>query len=45
MKRQFLTKKKFEKCDMTFVNLEKPLEYFMIQENLRSDNLTEYYFM
>ena len=29
---------------MTSVNLEKTLEYFKIQESLRSENLTEYYF-
>ena len=32
MKRQFLTKNFFEKCDMTSVNLEKTLEYLKIQE-------------
>ena len=32
MKRQFLTKHFFEKCDMTSVNLEKTLEYLKIQE-------------
>ena len=42
MTRQFL-KKKFEKCNMRSVNLEKTLEYFKIQEILRSENLTAYY--
>ena len=28
---------------MTSVNLEKNLEYFKIQESLRSENLTKYY--
>ena len=28
---------------MTSVNLEKILEYLMIKEGLRSENLTEYY--
>ena len=43
MKRQFLPKKSFEKCDVTSVNLEKTLEYLKIQESLPSENLTEYY--
>ena len=37
-------KKKFEKSDMTPVNFEKTLEYFKIQEILRSENLTNYWF-
>ena len=44
MERKILTKKKFfEKCDMMFVSLGKTLEYLKIQENLWSENLTEYY--
>ena len=43
MKRQFLTKKKIEKSDMTFIKLEKTLEYSKIQESLLSENLTNYY--
>ena len=35
-------KKKFEKCNVTSINLGKILEYLKIQENLRSENLTEY---
>ena len=42
MKRQFSTKKQFEKWDMTSVNLEKTLEYFNIQESLQSENLAKY---
>ena len=33
-------KKQFEKCYMKSVNLGKTLEYFKIQESLRSENLT-----
>ena len=36
-------KKKFEKCDMTSVNLEKTLEYIKIRESLRFENLIKYY--
>ena len=44
MKKPLLIKKtKFEKCDMTSVNLGKTLEYLKIQESLRSENLTEYH--
>ena len=43
MKRQFLIKKKFEKCNMTSVNLGKTLEYLKTQESLRSENVTKYY--
>lgn len=35
--------KQFEKCDMTFVSIEKTLDYLTIQESLRSENLAEYY--
>ena len=35
--------KQFEKCDMTFVSLEKTLDYYTIQESLRSEHLAEYY--
>ena len=42
MTSQFL-KKKFEKCNMRSVNLEKTLEYLKIQEIVRSENLTAYY--
>ena len=38
-----LYKIKFEKCDMTFVSLERTLDYLTIQESLRSENLTVYY--
>ena len=45
MKRQLLPKKKkkIEKYYMTSVNLGKTLKYLTVQENLRSENLTEYY--
>ena len=36
-------KKKIEKYYMTSVNLGKTLKYLTVQENLRSENLTEYY--
>ena len=36
-------KKKFKKSHMTSVNLKKILEYLKIQENLRSENLANYY--
>ena len=42
-KDNFWQKMKFEKCDMTSVNLEKTLEYLKIQESWRAENLTEYY--
>ena len=48
MERQFLTKKQFEKWNMSSVNLEKTLEYLKIQESLRSENLKgikEYFYM
>ena len=41
MKRKFLTKRKIEKCNMTFVNLGKTLEYLKIQKRLWPENLTE----
>ena len=43
MKRYVVTKKLFEKSDMTSINSEKTLDYLKIQENLRSGNLTEFY--
>ena len=44
MKRQLLPKKKkIEKYYMTSVSLGKTLKYLTVQENLRSENLTEYY--
>lgn len=45
MKRPFLTKRtNLKVCNMMPVNLEKKLEYLQIQECLRSENFTDYYF-